>query len=61
MVLAIDAADVSSRPETAKGLRPGRKKTRAHRKRWQGEYRETKGFRFYLVDDERIEQLISWH
>ena len=34
---------------------------RARRKRWQGEYHEAKGFRFYLVDDDRIEQLISWH
>lgn len=61
VVLAIDAADVPSRPETAKGTRPGRKKTRARRRRWQGEYHEAKGFRFYLVDDDRIEQLISWH
>ena len=61
VVLAIDAADVPSRPETAKGPRPGRKKSRARRKRWQGEYREAKGFRFYLVDDERIVHLISWH
>ena len=61
VVLAIDAADVPSRPETAKGTRPGRKKSRARRKRWQGEYHQAKGFRFYLVDDERIEQLISWH
>ena len=61
VVLAIDAADVPSRPETAKGTRPGRKKSRARRRRWQGEYHEAKGFRFYLVDDERIEQLISWH
>ena len=61
VVLAIDAADVPSRPQTAKGTRPGRKKSRARRRRWQGEYHEAKGFRFYLIDDERIEQLISWH
>ncbi len=61
VVLAIDAADVPSRPETAKGTRPGRKKSRARRRRWQGEYHEAKGFRFYLVDEDRIEQLISWH
>ena len=61
VVLAIDAADVPSRPDTAKGTRPGRKKSRARRSRWKGEYHEAKGFRFYLVDDERIEQLISWH
>ena len=61
VVLAIDAADVPSRPETAKGPRSGRKKSRARRKRWQGAYRQAKGFRFYLVDDERIVHLISWH
>ena len=61
VVLAIDAADVPRRPETAKGTRPGRQKSRARRRRWQGEYHEAKGFRFYLIDDERIEQLISWH
>ena len=61
VVLAIDAADVPSRPQTAKGTRPGRRKSRARRRRWQGEYHEAKGFRFYLIDDERIEQLISWH
>ena len=61
VVLAIDAADVPRRPETAKGTRPGRRKSRARRRRWQGEYHEAKGFRFYLIDDERIEQLISWH
>ena len=61
VVLAVDAALVPSRPHRAKGTRPGRKKSRARRRRWQGEYREAKGFRFYLVDDERIVHLISWH
>ena len=37
------------------GTRPERKKSRARRRRWQGEYHEAKGFRFYLVDDERVE------
>ncbi len=61
VVLAIDAAEVPSRPQTAKGTRPGRKKSRARRRRWKGGYQEAKGFRFYLVDEERIVQLISWH
>ena len=61
VVLAIDAAAVPSRPETARGTRPGRKHRRARRRRWQGEYHEAKGFRFYLVDDDRIVQLFSWH
>lgn len=61
VVLAIDAANVPSRPESARGTRPGRKKTRAHRRPWKGEFHQAKGFRFYLVDDDRIVQLISWH
>jgi hypothetical protein len=46
LVLAIDGAEVPTRPETAKGRRPGRKKARAKRARWTGEWREAKGFRF---------------
>jgi hypothetical protein len=61
LVLAIDGADVPTRPETAKGRRPGRKKVRAKRARWTGEWREAKGFRFYLLADERIVQVLSWH
>jgi hypothetical protein len=61
MVLAIDGADVPTRPETAKGRRPGRKKARAKRARWTGEWREAKGFRFYLLADDRIIQVLSWH
>ncbi|MEW6733128.1 MAG: hypothetical protein AB1489_17510 [Acidobacteriota bacterium] len=34
---------------------------RAKRARWQGEWREAKGFRFYLVLKDRIEHLISWY
>lgn len=61
LVLAIDGADMPIRPETAKGRRPGRKKKRAKRARWKGRWREAKGFRFYLVDGERIVHLLSWH
>lgn len=61
VVLAIDGADVPTRPETAKGRRPGRKRQRAKRARWQGRWREAKGFRFYLVDRARIVHLLSWH
>jgi uncharacterized protein (DUF1499 family) len=60
-VLAIDGADLPTRPEEAKGRRPGRKKQRAKRARWQGQWREAKGFRFYLVADDRIVHLLSWH
>ena len=61
LVLAIDGADVPTRPESAKGRRPGRKKERAKRARWKGQWREAKGFRFYLVGGERIVHLLSWH
>jgi hypothetical protein len=45
-VLAIDGAELPTRPDEAKGHRPGRKKHRAKRARWQGQWREAKGFRF---------------
>jgi hypothetical protein len=61
LVLAIDGADVPTRPATAKGRRPGRKNARAKRARWTGEWREAKGFRFYLLADDRIVQVLSWH
>src|SRR5213594_4315167 len=61
LVLAIDGAQVPTRPETAQGSRPGRKKVRAKRARWQGQWREAKGFRAYLVSGERIIHLFSWH
>jgi len=61
LVLSIDGADVPMRPETAKGMRKGRKRQRAKRRRWKGQWREAKGFRFYLVNGERIEHLFSWH
>ena len=61
LVLAIDGAEVPTRPETAKGRRPGRKKARAKRARWTGEWREAKGVRFYLLADDRIVQVLSWH
>ncbi len=61
VVLAIDGAQVPTRPEAAKGGRPGRKRERAKRAHWQGQWREAKGFRFYLVDKARIVHLLSWH
>lgn len=60
-VLAIDGAELPPRPDEATGRRPGRKKQRAKRARWQGQWREAKGFRFYLVDDDRIVHVLSWH
>ena len=61
MVLAMDGAEVPTRPETAKGRRPGYKKARAKRARWTGEWREAKGCRFDLIADDRIVQVLSWH
>lgn len=61
MVLAIDGAFVPTRPERAKGPATGHRRARARRAGWQGEWREAKGFRFYLVDKERIVHLLSWH
>jgi hypothetical protein len=59
-VLALDGAELPPRPEEAKRRRPGRKKQRAKRARWQGQWREAKGFRFYLVEDDRIVHVLSW-
>jgi hypothetical protein len=61
MVLAIDGAHVPTRPARARGPGKGRKRHRARRARWQGEWKEAKGFRFYLVDKERIVHVLSWH
>jgi hypothetical protein len=61
MVLGMDGADVATRPENAKGSGRGRKKHRAKRAKWKGEWREAKGFRIYLVDGDRIVHLLSWH
>lgn len=61
VVLGIDGAQIPTRPETAKGKRPVRKKIRANRARLQGEWREAKGCRLYVVDADRIVHLLSWH
>src|SRR5215471_9665453 len=61
LVLGIDGAYVPSRPESARGRRPGHARHRARRARWQHEWREAKGFRFYLLDGERIVHVRSWH
>ena len=61
MVLAIDGAYVPTRPEGAKGPGRGKKRQRARRARWHGEWKEAKGFRFYLVDQARVVQVLSWH
>src|SRR5215216_5613719 len=54
LILGIDGAYVPSRPESARGRRPGQARPRARRARWQHEWREAKGVRFSLLDGERI-------
>ena len=61
LVLGIDGAYVPSRPESARGRRPGQARHRARRAQWRHEWREAKGFRFYLLDGERIVQVLRWH
>lgn len=61
LVIAVDGAHMPTRPDAARAKRAGRKKVRAKRAHWQGEWREAKGVRFYLVLPDGIEHLISWH
>jgi Uncharacterised protein family (UPF0236) len=61
VVLGVDGAFAQTRPESARGQRPGPKRQRARRPRWKGQPREVKGFRFYLLNGERIMHLMSWH
>ena len=51
LMLALDGAHAPLRPEPSP--RSG--------KRGKGSWKESKGFRFYFVDSERIIHLISWH
>jgi hypothetical protein len=61
VVLGIDGAFVPTRPDNARECRPGRRGKRAKRAVWRGQWRDAKGFRFYLLDGERIVHLLSWH
>lgn len=49
------------RPDSARGRRPGQGRQRARRPRWQGEWRDAKGLRLYLMDGERLVHLCRWH
>jgi hypothetical protein len=51
MMLTADGAQEPVRPE------PSPRKG----KRGKGDWKEVKGFRIYLLDEDRIEHLISWH
>ena len=59
--LGIDGAFVPTRPESARGCRPGQRRSRAKRPQWKGAWRDAKGFRFYLIDEGRIVHVLSWH
>ena len=61
LVLGIDGAYVPTRPESARGRRPGQGRHRAKRALWRGQWRDAKGFRFYLIDGERSVHVLSWH
>jgi hypothetical protein len=61
LVLGIDGAYVPTRPDSARERRPGQRHSRARRASWRGQWRDAKGFRFYLMDEERIVHLLSWH
>lgn len=61
VVLGIDGAYVPTRPESARQRQSGRRRRRARRASWHGQWRDAKGFRFSLLDDERIVHLLRWH
>ena len=61
LVLGMDGAYVPTRPDRARGRRPGQGRQRAKRARWHGQWRDAKGVRFYLMDGDRIVHLLSWH
>jgi hypothetical protein len=61
LVLGIDGAYVPTRPDSARTPGEGRRGKRARRARWRGPWRDAKGFRFDLLDGERIVHVLSWH
>ena len=61
LVLGIDGAYVPTRPDSAREPCEGRRGKRAQRARWRGQWRDAKGFRFSLIDGERIVHVLSWH
>ena len=52
---------MSSRPDSARQSCEGRRRKRAKRARWRGQWRDAKGCRFSLLDGERIVHGLSWH
>jgi hypothetical protein len=61
LVLGIDGAYVPTRPDSARQRQSGQGRCRARRASWRGQWRDAKGFRFSLINDERIVHVLSWH
>jgi hypothetical protein len=61
MVLGIDGAYGPTRPDSAREPQKGPRRTRAKRARGRGPWRDAKGFRFDLLDGERIVHGLRWH
>ena len=61
LILGIDGAYVPTRPDSARQRQEGPRHCRSRRASWHGQWRDAKGFRFYLINDERIVHVLSWH
>lgn len=61
LVLGIDGAYVPPRPDSARGPGTGRRAKRARRAPWRGPWRDATGFRFSLLDGERMIHVLRWH
>lgn len=61
LVLGIDGAYVPTRPDSARQRPEGQRHCRSRRASGHGQWRDAKGFRFYLIDDEHIVHVLSWH
>jgi len=59
--LGMDGASVPSRPDRARGRRPGQARARARRARWRHAGDEAQGVRCSLRDGDRLVPLRSWH
>jgi len=58
--LGIDGAYVPTRPASARQRQSGQGRCRARRAAWRGQWRDAKGFRFYLIHDERMVHVLRW-
>jgi hypothetical protein len=61
LVLGLEGAYVPTRPDSARKPCEGQRRKRAKRARGRGQWRDAKGFRFYLLDGERLVHVLSWH